>query len=236
VGPNEVQGLGAGRYVRIRLADTGEGMDEATLARATEPFFTTKGVGRGTGLGLSMVQGLAEQSGGRLQIDSRVGGGTTVAIFLPVASEEPAQEVETLPQADAAAPGPMSILAVDDDPLVLANTAAMLEDVGHRVRRAESAESALALLAQAPADLVISDHLMPGMTGLELVRAVRAQSPHQPVLLVSGFAEFEGGEADDLMLLRKPFRQDELLKAVAAATGAPNVVSLFGSRAPPLRG
>jgi len=125
----------AGQYVCLSVTDTGEGMDEETIQRATEPFFTTKGVGKGTGLGLPMVHGLAEQSGGRLVIKSRKGQGTTVEILLPVASlamEPNVEDSGVLPKA-VATTRPLIVLAVDDDPLVLMNTAAMLEDLGHTV-------------------------------------------------------------------------------------------------------
>jgi len=136
--------LEPGDYVCISVIDNGNGMDEETVRRATEPFFTTKGVGRGTGLGLSMVHGLAEQSGGRFNLKSKPGAGTTAELWLPVAQAEPqvAEAVKvTLPSAPDY--GSLSILAVDDDALVLTNTAAMLEDLGHTVQRASSAKAAL---------------------------------------------------------------------------------------------
>lgn len=144
-------GLAAGRYVELAVADTGAGMDEETLQRATEPFFTTKGLGKGTGLGLPMVQGLAAQSGGRLMLESAVGRGTVAKLYLPVAE---AWEEELAPSGDGAEvallpTAPATILVVDDDPLVLENTAAMLEDLGHRVLRAASGDTALALFDQA---------------------------------------------------------------------------------------
>ena len=135
--------LPAGRYVRLAVVDTGEGMDEATLARATEPFFTTKGIGKGTGLGLSMVHGMVEQLGGQFILKSRPGEGTTAELWLPVA-DNPAASVEA-----AGEPTPaelrrsLTVLAVDDDALVLANTRAMLEDLGHTVIAALSARQAL---------------------------------------------------------------------------------------------
>jgi CheY-like chemotaxis protein len=164
-------------------------MDDATLARAQEPFFTTKGVGKGTGLGLSMVHGMMEQSGGRLTLKSRKGDGTTAEILLPMARAS-----VKLSASDA--PGPTShrdsraralaVVAVDDDPLVLFNTASMLEDLGHKVFEATSASHALEILRrESDVDLVITDQAMPNMTGLELVEAIRTERPHLRAIVAS---------------------------------------------------
>lgn len=209
-----------GRYVRFSVEDKGEGMDEETLARATEPFYTTKGVGKGTGLGLSMVQGLAEQSGGRLAIHSRKGIGTTVEIWLPVAEasgqpSEPAglPDVEAMPEQQK-----LKLLLVDDDPLVLTNSAAMLEDLGHRVLSASSAEEALELLREGEAvDLLLTDHVMPKMTGLQLADAVTAEWPNLPVILASGFAELPQQSQSEFFRLAKPYTQQQLAEAVVEA-------------------
>jgi hypothetical protein len=125
-------GLEAGNFIRVSVTDTGEGMDEETLRKATEPFFTTKGIGKGTGLGLSMVHGFAEQSGGRLILHSEKDRGTTAELWLPVAkaSQQPVAPVKAVP---AKSFRPITVLAVDDDALVLMNTVAMLEDLGHTV-------------------------------------------------------------------------------------------------------
>ena len=167
--------LKPGQYVRLSVTDTGEGMNAETLRRATEPFFTTKGVGKGTGLGVPMVHGLAEQFGGRFELRSRIGEGTTAEIWLPAA--------ETIPvpaPAGSKSPAkerfyePLVILCVDDDPLVLINTVAMLEDIGHTVLAASSGRQALNFLREDNSiDLVITDQIMPGMTG---VRA-RSRNP-----------------------------------------------------------
>ena len=162
-----------GRYVVLSVVDNGEGMDEETLPRATEPFFTTKGVGKGTGLGLSMVHGLAEQSGGRLVLKSQPGEGTTAE---PVAAgnaghgRRPPRIPAPSMAPSAAAAKPLAILAVDDDALVLLNTAAMLDDQGHRVTTAYSGKEALNILRRGETfDLLITDQAMPGMTGAELI-------------------------------------------------------------------
>jgi CheY-like chemotaxis protein len=209
--------LPAGRYVGLAVTDTGSGMDAETLGRAAEPFFTTKGVGKGTGLGLSMVHGLAEQSGGRLALASRPGVGTTVTLWLPIASE--AAAVAAPKSVDAKRPQvevrPLVILAVDDDPLVLMNTTAMLEDLGHTVIDALSGAEALQkLTAAGPVDLVITDHAMPSMTGSQLAQQIRARWPDLPVVLATGYAELPPGGNEELPKLNKPFSQAELARIV----------------------
>lgn len=210
--------LKAGRYVRFSVKDEGQGMDAATLSRATEPFFTTKGVGKGTGLGLAMAQGFSEQSGGRLMIDSRPGAGTKVEIWLPAAmSSRPADDTPA-PQMPGTNRQPLTILAVDDDALVLMNTVAMLEDLGHSVSQASSGVRALEVLRGEPKlDLLITDHAMPGMTGVELIDLVRAERPHLPVILATGYAELPSGTQTTATRLAKPFFDDDLEKAMDLA-------------------
>jgi PAS domain S-box-containing protein len=211
-----------GRYLRLSLSDTGQGMDAATLARAAEPFFTTKAVGQGSGLGLSMVQGLAEQSGGGLRLTSRPGEGTTAEIWLPrVEADAPAAAPPRPRAAEQADAAPRRILVVDDDPLVAAGTAMMLEDLGHSALLAASGEEALASVTQEPAlDLVLTDHAMPGMTGLELAERLRAERPDLPVALATGYAEASGISTPWLPRLNKPYRQDELDELVRRLTRA----------------
>ena len=213
--------LPAGRYVRLALTDTGEGMDEATLARATEPFFTTKGVGKGTGLGLSMVHGMLEQHGGQFVLKSRLGEGATAELWLPVA-EEDASAVDTAMVASPPQPlRPLTVLAVDDDALVLANTRAMLEDLGHVVLAALSGRQALEQLEHADkVDLVITDHAMPHMTGAELATTITARWPGLPIILATGYAELPSGLQPALRRLSKPYRQEALAEAIASAVGA----------------
>jgi CheY-like chemotaxis protein len=208
---DSVLGLPAGDYVRLSLSDEGHGMDEATLARATEPFYTTKGIGKGTGLGLAMVHGLAEQSGGRLQLTSRVGEGTRADIWLRRASA--LCEPRAVPAEDSSEAGRMlTVLAVDDDALVLMNTVAMLEDLGHQAIGAESAAEALAALQDRAVDLVITDHAMPHMTGLQLAGRIAAEHPSLPVVLATGYAELPPGEGADLPKLAKPYNQSDLAR------------------------
>jgi PAS domain S-box-containing protein len=212
--------LKPGRYVCLSVTDTGEGMDETTLARAMEPFFTTKGVGKGTGLGLPMVQGLAQQSGGVLVLKSARGTGTTAELWLP-AAEPKSDAAISIAKESALEPEPampaLCVLAVDDDPLVLLNTVAILEDLGHRVLEATSGAQALDILRQEKAiELMITDQAMPHMTGAELARAVKAEWPNLPIILATGYAELGIADAA-LPTLSKPFRQEDLAQALRLA-------------------
>jgi PAS domain S-box-containing protein len=217
VPPGEGGTLAPGRYVCLSVTDTGEGMDEATLARATEPFFTTKGVGKGTGLGLSMVHGMAAQSRGRFVLKSRPGEGTTAEIWLPAADASADAQATPAP-AQTPDTRPLTVLAVDDDALVLMNTVALLEELGHTVLEATSGKQALDVLQQAKnVDLVITDQAMPKMTGAQLAAMIRAERPALPIILATGYAELPPGADMNLVRLAKPFRQEELAQVVAQA-------------------
>jgi CheY-like chemotaxis protein len=212
--------LKAGHYVCLAIIDKGLGMDAETLQRAAEPFFTTKGVGKGTGLGLPMVHGLAEQSGGRLVLKSSPGEGTTVEIWLPIAQQAAARESAGArpPAPDAAENQPkLAVLAVDDDALVLFNTVAMLEDLGHTVHQASNGPAALDVLRREPIDLVLSDQGMPGMTGIQLAQAIEQEWPLLPVIIVTGYAELPEG-ASRLPKLDKPFLHEELSRVIERVT------------------
>lgn len=203
----------ASQFICLSVTDTGEGMDEATLARVTEPFFTTKGVGKGTGLGLSMVHGFAEQSGGRLVLKSEIGLGTVAEIWLPVAHVSS----RTDPAVEAAASEPQTgralrILVVDDDALVRMNTVMMLEDKGHTVVEAASGKEALEALNAGAFDILITDQAMPRMTGVQLAEDVRKRWPDLPILIATGYAELPSN--GDLPRLSKPFSQAALIEAV----------------------
>jgi CheY-like chemotaxis protein len=213
VGVSHRSRLPTALYVRLSVADTGVGMDEATIARAVEPFFSTKGIGRGTGLGLSMVDGLAAQLGGALAIDSKLGLGTCIQLWLPVTDAAVSRPDEVVNVGRPASLG--TALLVDDEDLVRASTAEMLADLGYQVVDAASGEDALRLVDEGlKFDLLVTDHLMPGMKGTDLARAVRQRFPDRPVLIVSGYAEVEG-IAPDLPRLSKPFRQAELAGVIA---------------------
>jgi PAS domain S-box-containing protein len=214
----DVPGLKAGDYLCVSVADTGTGMDEETLKRAMEPFFTTKGVGKGTGLGLPMVHGMAEQSGGTLLLKSRPGHGTSAELCLPVAVEVAVSVAEDATERTSWTVKKLAILTVDDDPLVALNTSALLEELGHTVYSAPSALHALDILRREPKiDLMITDQLMPDMTGSELATRIRAENAHLPIILATGYAELAPGEGEGLPRLAKPFGQRELAEAIARA-------------------
>jgi PAS domain S-box-containing protein len=212
-------GVKTGHYVLLGVADTGAGMDEATLRRATEPFFSTKGVGKGTGLGLSMVHGLAAQLGGGLSIKSAPGRGTAIELLLPIGlAVVGADEAAYAPLPPVQARG--VALLVDDEELVRMSTADMLADLGYEVVETSSAEEALSRLRSGlQPTLVVTDHLMPGMTGAQLARALKVERPRLPVLIVSGYAEAEGIDLD-VARLTKPFRSAELAESLSAMTAA----------------
>jgi signal transduction histidine kinase len=228
------RGMISGQYTCIVVSDAGTGMDDATIKRAAEPFFTTKGVGKGTGLGLSMVHGFTAQSGGHMEIKSRVGAGTSVELWLPTATPSPRQE--TPPAQAQAAPGihrPCRILIVDDDALIAEGTAAIVEDLGHAPIQVLSGMSALDLLRADPGiDLVLTDHAMPTMTGVELARQVRQFRPNLPIILATGYAELPGGDDLGLPRLNKPYKPEELAAAIQRLMdGSPsNVISIDSAR------
>jgi PAS domain S-box-containing protein len=216
VARDRINDLEPGEYVCLSVVDAGEGMDEATLARAMDPFFTTKEPGKGTGLGLPMVHGLAQQSGGRLLLKSRKGEGTTAELWLPTAKGRAAVSPEVVAEPEKKAKmRPLEVVVVDDDSLVLTNMAAMLEDLGHRVFEASSGQQALEILRrESTADLVITDYAMPKMTGLQLIQQIRAEWPAMPVILATGYAELPRDADPTLPKLAKPFFQNDLMQAV----------------------
>jgi CheY-like chemotaxis protein len=219
--------LPPGEYVHLSIADTGEGMDAATLERATEPFFTTKGVGKGTGLGLSMVHGIVQQCGGAMTLHSSRPGGTVVDIWLPLAHASNATaeaSATTAPvdeslEAAMAAPSPSatSVLVVDDDPLVLSTTVEMLCFEGYDAVGASSARQALQVLGESPSvSILVTDHAMPGMTGMELATQVAASYPEIHVVLASGYAELPEQTPSVHARLQKPYGRADLLAALRA--------------------
>jgi PAS domain S-box-containing protein len=201
--------LKPGTYLKLSVIDNGSGMPADILKRAIEPFFSSKPLGKGTGLGLSMVHGLVVQLGGMLELSSTVGKGTTATMVLPVATAAP--EVESPAPAVPKVKRSAVILFVDDDPLIAMSTTEMLEDLGHRVIGASSGDHALDILkSEQPIDLMMTDHVMPGMTGLELAAASRQVRPSLPVLLATGYAELPEGTQVDVPRLAKPYHQDQL--------------------------
>ncbi|MGV2103709.1 PAS domain S-box protein [Rhizobium sp. 21-4511-3d] len=215
------QGLPSGHYVCLSVTDEGGGMDDETLELATTPFFTTKGIGKGTGLGLPMVQGLMAQAGGALHLKSAPGLGCTAQLWLPVAADqtEPASHLPSEPLVQS--PSQLTVLAVDDDALVLMNTILMLEDLGHEAIQAESAGQVLELLKEGfIPDVILTDHAMPNMTGAELIRTVSLSHPSVALVLATGYAELPDGTAPRVVKLSKPFTQAQLSVALAAARPA----------------
>lgn len=199
--------------LRLSVTDTGIGMDDKTLKKAIEPFFSTKPKGKGTGLGLSSVHGLAAQLGGKFDIRSRAGQGTTVTLWIPEAEPVEPASAAGREVSDAASRPEKSatILVVDDDTLIAMSTVDMLEDLGHTVIEANSARAALEIIETGrPLDLLMTDHVMPGMTGLELAEIVRSKRPTLPILLATGYAEIPEGSAMQLPRLPKPYQQSQL--------------------------
>ena len=212
--------LKPGEYVRIAISDSGVGMDEATLAKATDPFFTTKGPGKGTGLGLSMVHGLAAQSGGQLRIESTPNVGTLVELWLPRAKTNAVSPARSADRSTpAAASKAYRVLIVDDDLLVLTGTAALIEDLGHAAIEVPSAAEALAVLASGAAvDVIVTDHAMPNMTGLQLAHSVQEKYPGLPIVLATGYAELPVDPAlFGVVKLAKPCSQDDIAAAIQTA-------------------
>jgi CheY-like chemotaxis protein len=208
--------LAPGDYVRVSVSDTGTGMPDEVRARVFEPFFTTKPHGRGTGLGLPMVRTMAEAAGGCVTIDSHLGEGTSVHLWLPRAATG-AEDRSESPSVGRV--GPLRILIAEDDPEVSQMLCEQLLQAGHRLEAVESARAAIdRLSADSGFDLLITDFAMPRLSGLDLAKRVAADWPRVPVLLVTGFAEIE--EEVDLVVLTKPFTGAQLEAAVAQAVKA----------------
>ncbi len=229
-GASGAHGLARGTYLRLFVRDEGAGMDAATLARVTEPFFTTKPRGQGTGLGLAMARGFAEQSGGALRIESAPGRGTTVSLWLPVAPTATAGEGAA---AEGAAPDDdkggerARVIVVDDDAAVREVVAELLEDTGYSVAAFEEGEAVIAhLRAGEPAHVLVADLTMPGMDGLEVIRTAQSIRPGLPAVLLTGYAgdaasiAVGGALSGAFSLLRKPITAAALADRVAALLAA----------------
>jgi CheY-like chemotaxis protein len=221
---NEVGDIRAGDYVRIAVTDTGCGMSPEVKDRAFEPFFTTKPVGKGTGLGLSQIFGFAHQSGGEVGIESEVGKGTTVSLYLPKSAVEAPVRLRPAAQRmteDDRVPG-ARILLVEDDPRVRTSTVEALQDLDYEPVACSSGAEAIELFESQTFDLVISDVIMPEMTGPELIKVLKEKRGDFAVLFVTGYVG--DNESDTLIgheLLRKPFTVAALAMAVAAALSQP---------------
>ena len=212
-----------GDFVALRLSDTGTGIAESIVKRVFEPFFTTKEVGKGTGLGLSQVYGFARQSGGGARIDSRVGQGTSITLYLPRTQPQTAQAPSPVPEPASAARSRGTALLVEDNAAVADVTRSHLEDLGYEVVLAANGEAGLALLERGDDyALIFSDIVMPGaVNGLALARSARSGRPKTPIVLATGFSDVaQSATDDDFVLLKKPFGPPELRRALARAIRA----------------
>jgi CheY-like chemotaxis protein len=207
-----------GRIVELTVTDSGMGMTDEVRQRIFDPFFTTKGV-KGTGLGLSVVYGIMQRHGGQIEAASSPGQGTTFTLRFMVAAEA---LDSPLPSTAGFVVRPRRILLIDDDPTVRSTMAELLREVGHSVIVAEGGAEGLAHLGQSQVDLVITDLGMPGMTGWEVARAVKAVALHPPVVLLTGWGERPASHSEHAGLvdriLGKPVRLDELLNTIRDLT------------------
>ena len=220
----ELPGVRAGEYVRICVADTGSGISAEHLEKVLEPFFTTKEVGKGSGLGLSMVYGFAKQSNGAFRLESEVGTGTRAELWLPRAPRSATGPAERAPELAHEPLRPLKLLLVDDHPEVRSTTAALLEDCGHEVRQADNGAAALELLRTRDCDfdLLITDYAMPHLSGTEFLREARLLCPDVPALLITGYAEVDmiRDRPATVELLLKPFTPSNLEAAIVRVCGA----------------
>ena len=220
VPPVLLSDLDAGEYVAISVSDDGPGMSPEVQARAFEPFFTTKDHGKGTGLGLAQLYGFAKQSGGTVRIDSRLGEGTTVTIYLPRSLAKAVEETSARQQREKRASA--RILLVDDDEEVRNIAAATIEELGYEVVSVASGQAALQILGEERFDLLMTDIAMPGMTGVDLARRVRQIDPDLPILFSSGYADVQtfGENLSDEVVLKKPFRISDVATRIDAVLDA----------------
>ena len=215
--PQRPEEPAAGDYVVVSVADTGSGMTDQVLGRAFEPFFTTKEVGKGSGLGLSQVFGLAKQSGGGVRIDTEIGKGTVIRVFLPRAELAPVADPLPSGELQTARASGLIVLVVDDDEAVREVTANFLDDLGYEVIEAGSGGAALEQLERHPKiDAVILDFAMPGMNGADLARELRLRRPGAPILFATGYADAEAlTDIGDHLIVHKPFTQVELARKLS---------------------
>ena len=208
---------GPGEYVVLSVEDTGSGMTDEVLQKAFEPFFTTKEVGKGSGLGLAQVFGFAKQSGGGARIETELGAGTTVMVYLPrVTAPEQNLGVPEHEQGTPVDDASHQVLLVDDDHAVREVTAQMLSNLGYAVIQADGGRTALEVLEQGAAvDLVLADFAMPGMNGGELARAVSSRYPRLPVVFITGYAELGELGMGSSTIIQKPFREEQLVRKLS---------------------
>jgi signal transduction histidine kinase/CheY-like chemotaxis protein len=208
-----------GDYITIGVSDTGSGMTKEVLAKAFEPFFTTKEIGKGSGLGLSQVLGFAKQSGGGIRIDTRVGEGTSIKVYLPRAAENSVLEGSPfIADSYVIERRGAVILLVDDDSAVRQVTASILEEIGYVMLTMGSGGAALDALDHTKVDLVLLDFAMPGMSGVELARQIQQKFPALPILFVTGYADKAAfADVNEERIIKKPFIGNELTTKVNAA-------------------
>jgi PAS domain S-box-containing protein len=226
VAGDKAQGLSAGGYVRLRISDTGGGIAPEHIEKVLEPFFTTKEVGKGSGLGLPMVYGFAKQSNGAFHLESSIGNGTTAELWIPQAPDavkDTGLDSRAEEPVAAALTRSLHILLVDDHPEVRTTTAAMLEELGHTVVEAANGQEALTALdnGSRSCDLLISDYAMPNLSGTEFLRRARKICPDVPALIITGYAEADAvrDKPESVEILLKPFTPSALEKAVARICG-----------------
>ena len=217
----ELPGIAAGDYIRLAVLDNGTGISAQHLEKVMEPFFTTKEVGKGSGLGLSMVYGFAKQSNGSFWIESVLGEGTTAELWLPRAPKAAASKIPAVPKSRQGQLRSLTVLLVDDHPEVRSTTAAVLEDSGHKVVEAGNGADALVLLKKRECDfdLLISDYAMPHLSGTDFLREARLICPDVAALLITGYAETDLIRDQDVEMLLKPFTPAVLEAAIARACG-----------------
>ncbi|WP_380872335.1 histidine kinase [Sphingomonas sp. DBB INV C78] len=231
IGPRDAPHLTPGLYLKLSVIDTGTGMDAETLTRAVEPFFSTKETGRGTGLGLSMVHGLAAQLGGSFALTSVPGEGTRCDLYLPVAEAKDVVETNVARKVTHVAGRPLRILLIDDEEIVRVATAEMIRDLGHFVAEAASGSEGLAKLTEGlEVDVVISDYKMPRMNGAELAKRVRELRPQTALLIITGYTGTAVDLPKHLARLAKPFNQSDIANALGALVDVDDkIVRLIGA-------